>query len=46
LGHVIRIDETRDAKKICECNSDEKRIAGRPRFRWLEDVENDIRELV
>jgi hypothetical protein len=39
---VIIMDRTRVAKKTFEeC----KRRAGRPRLRWLEDAENDLRQL-
>jgi hypothetical protein len=37
--------ETRVAKKICEGKPDPRRTVGRPRSRWLEDSENDLREL-
>jgi len=41
LGHVIRVNETRSVKKILEG----RRGRGRPTFRWINDVEDDLRKL-
>jgi ribosomal protein L34 len=41
LGHVMRMNETRVARKIL----DDKRRRGRPRLRWLDDVEADLRSM-
>jgi hypothetical protein len=32
-------------KKMCESKPEGRRRTGRPRVRWLEDVERDLREL-
>jgi transcription termination factor 2 len=45
LGHVIRMDETRSVKKIFEGKLDGRRGRGRPRLRWINDVEDDLRKL-
>jgi hypothetical protein len=45
LGHVIRMNETRSVKKILEGKSEGRRGRGRPRLRWMNDVENDLRKL-
>jgi hypothetical protein len=38
---VIKVDQRRQAKKMTEGGTK----VGTPRFRWLKDVENDLREL-
>jgi hypothetical protein len=45
LGHVIRMDETRSVKKIFEGKLEGRRGRGRPRLRWINDVEDDLRKL-
>jgi hypothetical protein len=45
LGHVIRMDETGSVKKIFEGKLEGRRGRGRPRFRWINDVEDDLRKL-
>jgi hypothetical protein len=44
-GHVIRMDETRSVKKIFEGKLEGRRGRGRPRLRWTNDVEDDLRKL-
>jgi transcription termination factor 2 len=45
LGHVVRMDESRSVKKIFEGKLDGRRGRGRPRLRWINDVEDDLRKL-
>ena len=45
LGHVVRMNETRSVKKIFEGKLG-RRGRGRPRLRWITDVEDDLRKLV
>jgi hypothetical protein len=45
LGHVIKVDETKVAEKTSESKTESRRKARKPRLKWLEDVENDFREL-
>jgi hypothetical protein len=44
LGHVVRMNETRSVKKISEGKLKERRSRGRPRLRWINDVEDDLRK--
>ena len=43
-GHVVRVDQGRTVKKILESKTEGSRRE-RPRMRWLEDVENNLREM-
>ena len=45
IGHVIRMNETRSVKKIFEGKLDGRRGRGRPRLRWIDDVDDDLRKL-
>lgn len=45
LGHVQRMDDGRVPKKVLHSRPEGTRSAGRPRIRWLEDVEADLRRL-
>jgi len=44
LGHVIRMNETRSVK-IIEGKLEGRIGTGRPRLRWINDVEGDLRKL-
>ena len=45
FGHVIRMNEIRSVKKIFEGKLEGRRRKGRPRLRWINDVEDDLRKL-
>jgi hypothetical protein len=45
LGPVVRMNETRSVKKTFEGKSEGRRRRGRPRLRWINDVEEDLRKL-
>ena len=45
LGHVVRMNETGSVKKIFEGKLEGRRGRGRPRLRWINDVEDDLRKL-
>ena len=45
FGHVIRMNETRSVKKVCEGKLEGRRGRGRPRLRWINNVEDDLRNL-
>jgi len=45
LGHVIRMNETRSVEKIFEGKLEGRRGRGRPRPRWVDNVEDDLRKL-
>ena len=45
LGHVSRTNETKSVKKISEGKLEGRRGRGRPRLRWINDVEDDLRKL-
>ena len=44
LGHIIRMKET-GSVKISEGKIKGRRGRGRPRLRWTDDVEDDLRKL-
>ena len=44
-GHVVRMDQGRTVKKIFQSKPERSRRMGRPRLRWLEDVEKDLWEM-
>ena len=44
IGHVIIMDQGRTYKKIFESKAEGSRRRGRPRLRWFENVEKDLRE--
>jgi hypothetical protein len=43
LGNVVRMNETRSVKKIFEGKLEGRRGRGRPRLRWINDVEDDLK---
>jgi hypothetical protein len=43
LGHAIAMDQRRVVKKLFECKLEGRTIVGRPRLRWLDDVESGLR---
>jgi len=44
LGHVSRMNETRFVKKIFEGKLEGRRGRGRPRLRWINDLEDNLRK--
>jgi hypothetical protein len=42
LGHVMRVDDKRTSKRILEWKPIDTRIGGRPRKRWIVDIEEDM----
>jgi hypothetical protein len=45
LGHMIRMDDSRLIKRVLDGKPGGRRTIGRPRLRWLEDVEKDLKQL-
>jgi hypothetical protein len=45
LGHVVRMKETRSVKKIFEGKLEGLKGRGRPKLRWINGMEDDLREL-
>jgi hypothetical protein len=45
LEHIIRMNKTRTVKKILEEKLGGRRGRGRPRVRWIDDVEDDSRNM-
>lgn len=44
-GHAMRMSEDRKQKRIMEATTYNTRARGRPRYRWIDGVENDCRSL-
>jgi len=42
LGHVMRMDDKRTPKRILQWETIGTRIRGRPRKRWIADIEEDM----
>lgn len=40
-----KVDQRRTVKKVLESKPEGSRRRGRPRLRWVEDVENGLREM-
>jgi hypothetical protein len=45
LGHVERMSEDRVIKKLYMSKPEGRRRVGRPKMRWLDDVEEDLRKM-
>jgi hypothetical protein len=45
LGRVIRMNENRSVKKIFEGKLEGRRGRGRPRLRWINNVQDNLRKL-
>ena len=43
LGHVMRMEGKRIPKRVLEWKPTGRRNGGRPRKRWIEDIEEDIK---
>jgi hypothetical protein len=42
-GHLVRMSDGRAAKKVFLGKPDGRRKAGRPKVRWLDSIENDLK---
>jgi hypothetical protein len=45
LGHVMGMDDKRTPKRESEWKPIGRKIRGRPRKRWIDDVEEDIQKM-
>jgi hypothetical protein len=44
-AHVIRMEKTRTSRKITEWTPYKTRPAGRPRLRWMDQTEEDLKRM-
>jgi len=44
-AHVMRMENTRTIRKITEWTPYKTRPAGRPRLRWMDQVEEDLKRM-
>jgi len=44
-AHVMRMENTRTTRKITEWTPYKTRPAGRPRLRWMDPVEEDLKRM-
>ena len=44
-AHVVRMENTRTARKITELTPYKTRPVGRPRLRWMNQVEEDLKRM-
>jgi hypothetical protein len=42
-GHLVRMSDGRSVKKVFLGKPDGRRKAGRPKLRWLDFIENDLK---
>jgi hypothetical protein len=45
LGHIIRMDGAHMAKKVFVSKPEGRRDIGRPKLKWLDNTEDDIKAL-
>jgi NADH:ubiquinone oxidoreductase subunit E len=45
VAHVIRMENTRTTRKITEWTPYKTRPVGRPRLRWMDQVEGDLKRM-
>jgi len=45
VAHVMRMENTRTTRKLTEWKPHKTRPVGRPRLRWLDQVEEDLRRM-
>ena len=45
VAHVMRMENTRTVRKMTEWKLHKTRPVGRPRLRWMDQVEEDLRRM-
>jgi hypothetical protein len=44
-GHIARMSDDRTVKKVFPGKADGRRKAGRPKLRWFDRIENDLKSM-
>ena len=44
-GHISRMEDNRNVKAVVNWNPTDRRLRGRPKTRWKDDVEIDLRAM-
>ena len=45
IGHIMRMEEENTTRRLTLLRPDGGRMSGRPKLRWMDDIEEDLRKL-